>query len=89
MVGEIKKHTVYYVFLTVFFALGILLLSQFSHDKRLQGLIAVGIVVLYVFWAIVHHIIHHDVTAKIVIEYVLMGSLGITLILFLLRGVGL
>ncbi|MBI4079290.1 MAG: hypothetical protein HY429_03280 [Candidatus Levybacteria bacterium] len=89
MQEEFKKHVVYYLFLTIFFALGIILLSQFSYDKRMQGEISVGIIVVYVFWAIAHHVVHHDVTAKIVIEYVLMGSLGITLLLFLLRGFGL
>jgi hypothetical protein len=33
-----------------------------------------------------HHAGNHTITAKIVIEYILIGSLGLTVILFLLKG---
>lgn len=89
MKETLRKHLVYYLSLFIFFSIGFLLLSQFSFEKRLQGVVGVLIIIIYVVWALVHHMLHHNLTSKIVIEYVLMGSLGITLILFLLRGVGL
>lgn len=89
MKETIHKHFVYYLSLFIFFSIGFLLLSQFSFEKRLQGVVGVLIIIIYVSWALVHHMIHHNLTSKIVIEYVLMGSLGITLLLFILRGFGL
>lgn len=40
----------------------------------------------YVGWGILHHFVHHDLNAKIVVEYVLIGSLGMTVVLFIIKG---
>lgn len=81
-----KQHTEYYLSLIVLLGLGTLLVFGAAPDKEFQTLIIVLTTVFYVGWGIVHHIINHDSTSKIVIEYVLIGSLGLTLVLFFLKG---
>lgn len=82
----IKKHTGYYLSLLLILALGIFLAMQLSYDRKLQMSIILLTSIFYVGFGILHHFIHHDLTAKIVIEYILIGSLGVTVILFLLKG---
>lgn len=57
-----------------------------SPDKSFQLLALILTAFFYVLWGMIHHYIHHDLTAKIVVEYVLMGALGISLVFLLLKG---
>lgn len=86
MIINIKKHLFYYLSLLGVVGLGIFLVLQTSYDKNLQSLIAAITVFFYIFWGSLHHYMDHDLTAKIVIEYILIGSLGMTIALFLLKG---
>lgn len=81
----IKNHLAHYVSLFAVFSIG-LILAFLSPDKQFQMLIAVFITFFYVSWGIIHHLLNHDLSPKIVVEYVLIGSLGLSLILFLLKG---
>lgn len=38
----------------------------------------------YVFWAVIHHLMHHDLSGKVVVEYVLIAMVGISLVYFVL-----
>lgn len=78
-----KTNIAYYFSLVVILILGFYLSLQTAYDKQLQFLTFVLTACCYVVWGIVHHIVHHDLTAKIVIEYVLIGSLGMAVVLFL------
>jgi len=49
-------------------------------------LLVIGMGILYTFWGILHHGLEHTISAKIVIEYILISSLGVAVIFFLLRG---
>ncbi len=80
-----KKNNGYYFSLAVILLLGFFLSVQTSDNKELQFLTIVATGCFYVAWGILHHLLHHNLTAKIVVEYVLIGSLGMTLIFFLLR----
>lgn len=75
----------YYSTLTFIFILGALVFFQ-TTDKKLQISIVVITSFLYVIWGIIHHRLHHSLSAKIVIEYSLIGSLGMSLIFFLMQG---
>ena len=81
-----KKHLYHYGFIVLLFAMGLTVIAIFSPTKQLQMLFVLLIAICYIGWGIVHHAIHHDLTAKIVIEYVLIASLGISIILFILQG---
>lgn len=82
---QLKKHLTYYLSLGLIFAIGVSLSVQASLDKQLQILIIFTTAILYVLWGILHHFLDHDITVKIVVEYVLMGGIGIMVALFFLR----
>ncbi len=80
------SHIAYYISLIAILAFGFFLVFTASANRQLQMLIITLTTIFYVFWGILHHLINHDLNAKIVVEYVLIGSLGLTLIFFLLKG---
>ena len=86
MNSNLSKHLGYYVPLLAMLLFAIFLIPRLSYARQLQMTLVIATAIFYVVWGIVHHIIHHDITAKIVIEYVLIGSLGMTIILFLIKG---
>lgn len=80
-----KSHVIYYIFL-IFIFVFVFLLTLLSSSKQLQVLIIVMGILFYVGFGILHHLINHDLTAKIVIEYVLIGSIGLSVMFFLVKG---
>lgn len=82
----VEKHIVYYVSLFLIIALGVVLAFQMSYNPRIQMAIVALTAFWYVVWGIAHHIREHDISAKIVVEYVLMASLGISVVFFLVMG---
>lgn len=83
--AEWKKHWLYYSILLVLEGIGLILLSLSAYDKPLQLTIVMIMTIVYVLSAIIHHYLTHDVHTKIVVEYLLMGALGISITFFLLR----
>lgn len=75
-------HIVYFICLFLVFAASLLLVSKTSHNPSFQMMIIILMTFFYVAWALLHHYIEHDLHAKIVIEYVLIGALGISLVYF-------
>ena len=84
MFKKVHDHIGYYISLVLILAFGFLLTSLASPNKQLQMAVIILTTFFYVAWGIVHHLINHDLTTKIVVEYVLIGSLGLTIILFIL-----
>lgn len=78
-------HPGYHISLIAILVAGVLIIS-FSTDKSFQLLTLILTAFFYVLWGVIHHHLHHDLTAKIVVEYVLMGALGISLVFLLLKG---
>jgi hypothetical protein len=81
----LKKHYGYYAGLLIIALGGLFLITRTGVDYQLKMLLIVLITLFYIVWGVLHHYIHHDLTVKIVLEYVLIGSLGITLIFFLIK----
>lgn len=79
-----KKHIVYYVGLFIVLLSGLFLILQTLHDLNIVMVITLFLSLFYVAWGILHHFIHHDIHAKVVIEYVLIGILGISAVYFTL-----
>ncbi len=80
-----NKHFEHYLSLLLilsFGALGAILIPA----KQSQMLIISLTTFLYIGWGIFHHYLNHDLATKIVIEYVLMGSFGMAIMLFIIRG---
>ena len=86
MFDKLSKHWAYYTSLILIFTLGFFLMSISSSNRQLQMGIVVFIALSYVLWGILHHLLNHDLSSKIVIEYVLIGSFGLAVVLFLLKG---
>lgn len=82
MEDKFKKHIWYYTTLILVLCSGFSLLF-FGFDKQFQVIIFVSIISFYIVWTIMHHYLHHVLTMKIVLEYVLIGVLGFCLSLFL------
>ncbi len=81
---KIHDHIPYTLSLVVIVVLGILLALQFSYSKQVQMLVIVLITFIYVGVGLFHHKENHDLTSKIVVEYTLIGALGMTIVSFLL-----
>lgn len=79
-----RRHVGYYVGLLIVFGAGLVLISQAFHSLNLVMAVTIFMAVFYVGWALLHHYIHHDIHAKIVVEYTLLGALGISVVYFTL-----
>lgn len=85
MKKELQTHWSYYIFLLVIFLSTMILTSLFVSDYQMQMMIVIGVTIFYILASLIHHKIEHDLHLKIVLEYVMMGALGITVIFLLLR----
>jgi hypothetical protein len=81
----LKNHLGHYASLFVVFLISLVFIILVSNTQT-RVLVAVFTAFFYVSWGIFHHLIHHNLSAKIVVEYVLIGSLGLAFIMFLLKG---
>jgi hypothetical protein len=89
MKKNFKKHFLYYFSLFTIFALGLILTLLVAPNIKLQSLIITITIILYVIWGIMHHYISHELTLKIMIEYALIGLLGVSILFFVMSGVNL
>lgn len=86
MFKKINEHVAYYISLIAIFALGTFLISSATPNKQLQMLIFIIMAFFYVIWGVLHHFINHELSSKIVVEYILIGILGVAIMFFLLKG---
>jgi hypothetical protein len=84
--NKFRKHIGYYISLIAILIFAIYLIVLSSPNRQLQMSIFVIITIIYVFWGILHHLLNHNLSLKIVIEYTLIGALGMSIILFLFKG---
>ncbi|OGH18033.1 MAG: hypothetical protein A3F31_03800 [Candidatus Levybacteria bacterium RIFCSPHIGHO2_12_FULL_38_12] len=87
MISAFQKHYRYYFSLFFILFFGILAITNSSHNRQLQVLVVVSTSFLYVLLALIHHYLEHDLTTKIVVEYILIGSLAVSAFMFLLSGI--
>jgi len=78
------RHLPHYLTLFGILFAGLLGFVVFSYDRVFQVIIAVAVAVSYVCWGITHHIIHKDFYISIVIEYLLVASLGLIVVFSLI-----
>lgn len=83
---KIKKHTGYYLSLLAILFSGLALVLLLSPNIRLQIMVVLLTIFFYIIWGIVHHLINHELTARIMIEYILIGLLGASIIFFMIMG---
>lgn len=81
-----KEHLSYYILLFLLMLLGLVASLFFSPNKQAQTIFIIFTGIIYIFSGILHHVLEHDINLKVVVEYILIGGLGISLMLFLLKG---
>jgi len=81
---KLAKYLPHYLPLIGIFVAGIIAFSAFSYERAFQMAIAIALAVSYVAWGIVHHIIHKDLYLIVVVEYIVVASLGLVVILSLI-----
>jgi hypothetical protein len=82
---HIKDHLFYYITMVLLQILGFLLVYFAAPNVSLQMDFVVINSGIYTLWASLHHYLHHDLHPKIVIEYVLVGFLGIGMTFFMFQ----
>lgn len=78
------KHFIHFLILALIIGGGILLFWSASGDRALQLFIGVLTALAYVTWGIAHHAVQHDLHRKVVVEYVLIGTMAVVLLLTIL-----
>lgn len=86
MYKKFKKHLGYYISLLLIFILGLFLIFLANPNTQLQSIIVLLTIFFYVLWGCLHHLINHELSMKIMIEYVLIGALGASILFFMLMG---
>lgn len=81
------KHAGYYVILIAILIFGFLLVFTNQSNKIFQIGAVVAVTFFYILWGMIHHLLNHDLNVKIVIEYILIGTFGLTIIFFLFSNI--
>lgn len=87
MISLTRKHWFYYGFLCVVLGFGLMVILLSPGNKELQISTVILMAVFYIVWAIIHHIVDHDMSAKVMLEYILIGMVGIAIVYFVLSSV--
>ena len=74
------KHLPHYFSLIGIFVAGFIGFWYFGYDRMFQMAVAIAIAVSYVVWGVVHHYIHKDLYLSVVIEYIVVATLGLVLV---------
>jgi hypothetical protein len=83
MIFERIPHQLYYILELLALALGFFLVYLLSTSFILQILSITIMLCLYSIIGILHHMIHHEIKRKVVIEYILVSALVFAAFLFL------
>lgn len=78
MMQNFKKHIGYYIVFSLVQLLGLALVLLASGNRQIQLFAILATTGFYFIFAVIHHMLDHDLTAKIVIEYALVGCLGLS-----------
>ncbi len=76
----------YYISLSLILGLGLLFVLLASPNKTVQFMLISLTTLFYIIFGIVHHLINHDITLGIMLEYLTIGALGISILFFFLKG---
>lgn len=79
MLKKISKHIAHFTPL-----IGILVISfigylAFSYDKTFQIAVVIAASVAYVTWGLIHHHLHDEIYAQVILEYIAIAVLGMVI----------
>lgn len=75
MISDISKYSNHYSVLALAVSLALLLFILAWPDALLQMTVVLLLTTTYVIWGAVHHHIIKDLTAEVVLEYLIIGIL--------------
>ncbi|HSW47927.1 MAG TPA: hypothetical protein VLG67_02495 [Candidatus Saccharimonadales bacterium] len=78
MKKNIKQHLGYYIAFSAVQLLGLILVILSAGNRQIQQIAILGTTIFYFIFAMVHHHLNHDLSAKIVVEYALMSCVGLS-----------
>jgi phosphate/sulfate permease len=81
-----KNHIIYYFSVLALISGGLALIIYLSPQRDLQMLVLMGVSIIYAILGITHHLLNHDLVFKIVLEYVVVATLGVAIAYFIFRG---
>lgn len=74
---DFSRHPLHYFTLLVVQLVGLWAVLWFNFAPGLQFSVLLTMAVCYIIWGIIHHNQHGDLHLKIILEYILVGLLGI------------
>ena len=77
------RHLAYYISLATIFTIGIIVVQSLRSQKELQIAVIILLCIFYVLWGVVHHIVLHSFSLKVMLEYIAIAVFGVSLILFI------
>ena len=86
MSDNMKKHVGYYLSFFVILVASVFVILQNNGDKNLVLIFVSLFAAAYIVWGILHHLVHHSVNLRIVLEYIVVALLGVAIIFFILNG---
>ena len=84
MIKTLKKHSLYYMLLSMILLSGFFLFLSFAAQPQTQMIIVMLTSFFYVGFALFHHYLNGDLSVKVVVEYVLIAALGMSIVFFYL-----
>lgn len=78
------KYVQHYLPLAAILLAGLLGFIAFSYDRAFQFIVLSAVALAYVAWGLVHHYLHDDLHLLVVIEYVVVATLGLVIVFSLL-----
>lgn len=81
---KLLRHIKHYSPLMGVVGIGMIGFYIFSYDRLFQFFIAIAAGLAYVTWGIVHHYIHEDFHLSVLLEYLVLATLGLIVIFSIL-----
>ena len=81
---KLLKNIPYYTPLIGIFIAGALGFALFSYDRTFQVAISIAVALSYVIWGIIHHMLEKDLYWEVVVEYLIVASLGLVILFSLI-----
>lgn len=78
------KHVQHYLPLVGVLVAGVLGFFLFSYDRAFQVILLVAVAVSYVAWGVIHHKMHDDLHLSVIVEYIVIATLGLVIVFSLL-----
>ena len=76
----------YYISLIFILSLGLFSIILAAPNKNLQLILVLLTTLFYILFGMVHHLINHDLSIRVMVQYIIIGGLGVTVIFFFLKG---